>query len=149
MRILIIILINILFLMSNIIVQAKDSGVLYGWDSYFGLKWMSFGNGKVQSKYEGDIKNGKMHGVGIIEFPENGDREEGVWKDGKNWNTELKNKDGKVIGKFVSGVMTYGILFLRSTDFFHFTKKGYNNKYYMYGDNSKYMQYIGEVEDGL
>ena len=34
-----------------------------------GIVWKKVGQGKYQEKYEGEIKNGKPHGFGILIFP--------------------------------------------------------------------------------
>ena len=51
------ILISILLLSSPVIGQ--ETGVLYLYKTSSGKKWKTFGNGKVQPKYKGEIKNGK------------------------------------------------------------------------------------------
>ena len=53
MKNLLIILISILLLSSPVIGQ--ETGVLYQYETSSGLKWKTFGNGKVQPKYEGEI----------------------------------------------------------------------------------------------
>ena len=50
----------------------QETGVLYQYESSSGIQWKTFGNEKVQPKYEGEIKNGK------------------------EWNTKHKNKDGSM-----------------------------------------------------
>jgi len=105
MKHLLILLISILLLSSPLFGQ--ETGVLYQHESSSGIKWKTFGNGKVQPKYEGEIKNGDMwfilHGLGVITFPFDGKSIIGEWKNGKEWNTKHKNKDGKIIGKFEDG----------------------------------------------
>ena len=72
-----------------------------------GIKWKTFGNEKVQPKYEGKIKNGDMwfilHGLGVITFPYDGKSVVGEWKEGKEWNTKHRKRDGTLIGKFENG----------------------------------------------
>ena len=47
----------------------QETGVLYQYETSTGIKWKTFGNEKVQPKYEGEIKTGDMwfilHGVGV------------------------------------------------------------------------------------
>ena len=38
------------------------------YESPSGVVWKKVGNGKYQEKYEGEIKNGKPHGFGILIF---------------------------------------------------------------------------------
>ena len=67
MKHLLIILISILLLSSPVIGQ--ETGVLYQYETSSGIKWKTFGNEKVQPKYEGEIKNGKMDGLGVLIYP--------------------------------------------------------------------------------
>ena len=67
MKHLLIILIPILLLSSPVIGQ--ETGVFYQYETSTGIKWKTFGNEKVQPKYEGEKKTGDMwfilHGVGV------------------------------------------------------------------------------------
>ena len=78
----------------------QETGVLYQYESSSGIQWKTFGNEKVQPKYEGEIKNGKMDGLGVLIYPYGGKSVVGEWKDGKEWNTKHRNKDGKLIWNF-------------------------------------------------
>jgi hypothetical protein len=99
------IILSILLLSSPVIGQ--ETGVLYQYETSTGIKWKTFGNEKVQPKYEGEIKNGDMwfilHGLGVITFPYDGKSIVGEWKEGKEWNTKHTKKDGTFIGKFENG----------------------------------------------
>ena len=70
------IILSLLLLSSPVI--GKETGVLYLYESSSGFVLKSFGDGKVQPKYEGEIKNGDMwfffHGLGVITFPYDGKR---------------------------------------------------------------------------
>ena len=48
---------SILFISTNLFGQ--ETGVLYLYETSSGKKWKTFGEGKVQPKYKGEIKNGK------------------------------------------------------------------------------------------
>ena len=98
MKHLLIMLISILLLSSPLFGQ--ETGVLYQYESSSGIQWKTFGNEKVQPKYEGEIKNGKMDGFGVLIYPYGGKSVVGEWKDGKEWNTKHRNKDGKLIWNF-------------------------------------------------
>ncbi len=54
-----------------------------------------------------------LHGLGVITFPFDGKSIIGEWKNGKEWNTKHKNKDGKIIGKFEDGewILKWGVLY--------------------------------------
>jgi hypothetical protein len=81
-------------------VIGQETGVLYQYETSSGIKWKIFGNEKVQPKYEGEIKNGEMDGLGVLIYPYGGKSVVGEWKDGKEWNTKHRNKDGKLIWNF-------------------------------------------------
>ena len=59
----ILIILSILLLSSPVIGQ--ETGVLYLYETSSGKKWKPFGDGKVQPKYKGEIKNGEMDGLGV------------------------------------------------------------------------------------
>lgn len=61
---------------------------LYQYETSTGIKWKTFGNEKVQPKYEGEIKNGKMDGLGVLTYPYGEKSVVGEWKEGKEWNTK-------------------------------------------------------------
>ena len=94
----ILIFLSLLLLSSPLFGQ--ETGVLYQYESSSGIQWKTFGNEKVQPKYEGEIKNGKMDGLGVLIYPYGGKSVVGEWKDGKEWNTKHRNKDGKLIWNF-------------------------------------------------
>jgi len=152
MKHLLILLISILLLSSPVIAQGTD--VLYQHESPSGIKWKTFGNGKVQPKYEGEIKNGDMwfilHGLGVITFPFDGKSIIGEWKNGKEWNTKHKNKDGKIIGKFEDGewILKWGVLYFgfRNGKVGYYTEKweGFESE-----DNRDFSKYEGEIKIGL
>jgi hypothetical protein len=55
-------------------VIGHETGVLYQYETSTGIKWKTFGNEKVQPKYEGEITNMKptrlssIHDVGKSSF---------------------------------------------------------------------------------
>ena len=101
MKHLLIILISILLLSSPLFGQ--ETGVLYQYETSSGIQWKTFGDGKVQPKYKGDVKNGVPNGLGVLIFTD-GEKYVGEFKDGEFRNGILYNKDGNTIGKFVNGV---------------------------------------------
>ena len=76
------ILLSILLLSSPVIGQ--ETGVLYQYETSSGIQWKTFGEGKVQPIYKGEIKNGDMrfilHGLGVITFPYGEKSVVGEWK---------------------------------------------------------------------
>ena len=93
-KILLIFTLSILLLTSPLFGQ--ETGVLYLYESPSGFVLKSFGDGKVQPKYEGEITNGKPNGFGVLTYPYGGKSIVGEWKNGKElehqtyqkgWNT--------------------------------------------------------------
>ncbi len=93
----------ILFCLLTTYLFSQDTGVLYQYKTSSGIKWKNLGDEKVQPVYKGEIKNGKMNGLGVLIYPDEDKSIVGEWKNGKEWNTEHKNKDGIVLSKFVNG----------------------------------------------
>ena len=58
----------------------KKKGVLF--QSSGKLKWLNYRDENTIWKYEGEIKNGKPHGQGIVYY-DGGNKYEGEWKYGK------------------------------------------------------------------
>ena len=93
-------------------VNGEETGVLYLYESSSGLVLKSFGDGKVQPKYKGEITNGKPDGFGIMTYPYGEKSVVGEWKNGKEWNTKHTKKDGAIIGKFENGESVESIVVL-------------------------------------
>ena len=127
----------------------QETGVLYQYETSSGIKWKTFGDGKVQPKYEGEIKNGKMDGLGVLIFPYNGKSVVGEWKNGKEWNTKHTKNDGTLLGKFENGEwISWGVLYFkyRNEEFRFYTEKweGVVSK-----DNINEGKYEGEIKNGI
>ena len=92
----------------------EETGVLYQYETSSGLVWKTFGNEKLQPKYEGEITNGKPDGFGFMTYPYDGKSVMGEWKNGKEWNTKHTKKDGTFIGKFENGewVVSWGVFYI-------------------------------------
>ena len=111
MKHLLTLLISVLVLSSPVIGQ--ETGVLYQFKTTSGFIWKTFGKGKVQPKYEGEVSNGTPNGFGVLSYPFTyGKSVVGEWKKGKELNTEHYDNDGNLIGKWLNGKweLTYGIL---------------------------------------
>ncbi len=61
----ILIILSLLLLSSPVIGQ--ETGVLYLYETSSGKKWETFGDGKVQPKYKGEIKNGEPNGIWVFQ----------------------------------------------------------------------------------
>ena len=126
----------------------QETGVLYQYETSSGIKWKTFGDGKVQPKYEGEIKNGKMDGLGVLTYPYDGKSIVGEWKNGKEWNTKHTKNDGTLLGKYENGKWSKGfVLYVgyRNGEFGFYTEKweGVVSK-----DNKDWGKYEGEIENG-
>jgi hypothetical protein len=147
MKHLLIILISIFLLSSTVIGQ--ETGVLYLYESSSGFVLKSFGDGKVQPKYKGEISNGKPNGFGVLTYPYGEKSVVGVWKNGKEWYTKLTKKDGTLIGKFENGewIVSWGVLYMgyRNGKVGYYTEKweGVVSK-----GNQDVAKYEGDIRNG-
>ena len=101
----------------NLYAQSSEIGVLYQFKSSSGLVWKTFGQDKVQPKYECEVSNGAPDGFGVLSYPFSyGKSVVGEWKIGKEWFTEHYNKEGILLGKYVNGewILKWGVLFHHS-----------------------------------
>ena len=103
-----IILISFLLLSSPVIGNSHKGETLYGLGECLLLpcdyQWMGFGDKDTQPKYQGQIKDGKPNGLGVI-FDPNGSKYVGSWGNGK-WNGQGTHtwKDGsKFVGEWKDG----------------------------------------------
>ena len=109
------ILISTLLLSSPVIGDNRKGETLYRWGECCNdFVWKGFGDEETHPKYEGDIKDGKPNGFGILIIT-SGIKYVGEWKDGKEngqgtetWSDgniyEGEWKDGKRNGQ---GTLTY------------------------------------------
>ncbi len=83
----------------------QETGVLYLYETSSGKKWKTFGDGKVQPKYKGEIKNGKPNGQGIYTYPDE-ERYVGEFKNGiQDGQGTFSYPDGrKYVGEFKNGI---------------------------------------------
>ena len=143
------IILSILLLSSPVIGQ--ETGVLYQYETSSDFVWKTFGNEKLQPKYEGEITNGKPDGFGFMTYPYGKKSVVGEWKNGKEWNTKHTKKDGTLIGKFENGewLVSWGVMYLgyRNGEVGFFPEKweGVESK----EGNQDIWKYEGELENGL
>ena len=147
MKHLLIILISILLLSSPLFGQ--ETGVFYQYETSSGIQWKTFGDGKVQPKYKGEIKNGKMDGLGVLVYPYGEKSVVGEWKEGKEWNTKHRKKDGTLLGKFENGewIVRWGVLYKGQRN----GKWGYYKEKWKVKDenNWDFSKIEGEIKNGL
>ena len=127
MKHLLIILISFLLLSSPVIGNSHKGETLYMWGEVGSgdYKWMGFGDKETHPKYQGDVKNGKPDGLGVLIHP-NGGKYVGSWKDGKEngqgtytwndgrryvgewkdnskWNITFYLKNGNIVDRMENG----------------------------------------------
>ena len=123
---------------------------LYQYETSSGLIFKSFGDGKVQPKYKGEITNGKPNGFGVLTYPYGEKSVVGVWKNGKEWYTKHTKKDGTLLGKFENGewIGNRGVLYRGRRNFVigFYTEKweGFESE-----DNRDFSKYAGEIKIGF
>ena len=139
------ILISFLLLSSPVI--GEETGVLYQYETSTGIEWRTFGDYKIQPKYNGEIKDFKPNGQGIITYTDGreyvGEWSGGTWngqgkytfKDGFGYEGEWKNgtengmgyltypNGDKYIGQFKNGKMMNGKMYKKNGDI-HTQKNG-------------------------
>ena len=98
-----IILIYFLLLSSPVIGNNHKGETLFRWETSCCYEWKGFGDKETNPKYQGEVKNGKPHGFGILIFP-NGLKYVGEFKDGLSNGQGTSTYDGsKYVGEFKDG----------------------------------------------
>jgi len=101
-----IIIISIL-LFSNPVIGNKQKGeTLYVLGEYPDWKWVEFGDKKSQPEYQGQVKDGKPNGLGVL-ISTNGWKYLGSWKNGEIWNGTEYDNYGNIIYRWVEGKRRY------------------------------------------
>ncbi|SVD14536.1 uncharacterized protein METZ01_LOCUS367390, partial [marine metagenome] len=97
-------ILSLLLLTSSLFGQSYKGEVLYRWETPFGIQWKGFGNDETQHRYEGDVQNGKPHGLGVMKYID-GFKYVGEWKDGKpnGGGTGTNLKGDKYVGEWKDG----------------------------------------------
>ena len=125
MKHLLLILISLLLLSYPVIGNSHKGETLYRWGECCDYKWMGFGEKDTNPKYQGQVKNGKPDGLGVIIYSDgsmyvgrwkNGIREgqgsqihkgggkySGSWKNGSWWNGKQIDPNGNIIRMVVNG----------------------------------------------
>ena len=120
----------------------QETGVLFQYKISSGFVWKTFGKGKVQPKYEGEVSAGIPEGFGILSYPfTDGKSVVGEWKDGKEWNTEHFSKEGIVLGIWENGkwILKWGVLFERMGNGILVWSENGNEDYRV--------KYVGDIEN--
>ena len=104
------ILISILLLSSPVIGDNHKGETLYGWGNTLPYVWKGVGDKETQHKYQGQVKDGKPNGLGVL-ISTNGWKYFGSWKNGEIWNGTEYDNYGNIIYRWVEGKREYHNLY--------------------------------------
>ena len=79
----------------------KGENTFYRWGEGGYYNWMRFGDKETQPMYQGQVKDGKPNGLGVLIYPD-GSKYVGEFKNGK-WNGTEYDRDGTILSKIVYG----------------------------------------------
>ena len=96
------ILISILLLSSPVIGDNHKGETLYGWGECCDWVWKGFGDKETHPKYQGQVKDGKPNGLGVMTFGDS--KYVGGWKNDEKWNITQYDKNGNITGEWENGV---------------------------------------------
>ena len=97
------IIFSILLLSSPLFGDNHKVDTLYRWNISSSVQWYRFGDKFTRPQYKGEVENGKPNGLGVLIYPYNGKSIVGEWKNGKEWKTKHRTKNGSLILKFEMG----------------------------------------------
>ena len=105
------ILLSILLLSSPVIGDNHKGETLYMWGEFPDYKWMGFGDKDTHPKYQGQVKDGKPNGLGILILSNGLSKYVGEWKDGEKHGqgTETWSFGRKYVGEYKDGLPWNGI----------------------------------------
>ena len=101
-----IIIVSILLFSNLAIGNIQKVGTLYVLGEYPDWEWVEIGDKKTQPVYQGQVKNGKPNGLGIL-ISTNGWKYFGSWKNGEIWNGTEYDNYGNIIYMWVEGKRRY------------------------------------------
>ena len=132
----ILIILSILLLSSPLFGYRSGENTLFWLETSSGIQWKTFGDGNVQPKYKGEIKdfkpngqgtitlsdggnyvgefkNGKPNGQGTMTLPDGTTKYIGEWKNGKpnGQGTEITTDGSKFVGEFKDDSFLNGIFY--------------------------------------
>ncbi len=99
-------IISILLFSSPVIGNKPFEGTLYVLGEYPFWKWEEFGDIKTQPKYQGQVKDGKPNGLGVL-ISTNGWKYIGSWKNGKILSGTEYDNYGNIIYRWINGKKKY------------------------------------------
>ena len=95
-------LFSIFLLLSTLKGESDKSKILYVSGEYPDWKWKEVGDKEAQSKYQGQVKDGKPNGHGVM-ISTNGWRYFGSWMNGKIWSGTEYDTYGNIIYRWIEG----------------------------------------------
>ena len=98
------IILSILLLSSPVIGNSHKGETLYRWGESGNYKWLKLGDKETHSVYQGQVKDGKPNGLGVI-FDPNGSKYVGSWMNGEQngQGTETFPNGEKYVGEYKDG----------------------------------------------
>ena len=131
-----------------------DGETLYGWGKYPDWNWVEFGEKDTHPMYQGEVKDGKPNGLGIMTYPD-GHKYVGEFKDGlpNGQGTETYSTGEKYIGDKDgkrNGHVTF-IYFIRGDKYVGEFKDGqrHGQGTYTFGKGEfEGDKYVGKFKDG-
>ena len=104
-------IITSILLLSNPVIGNKQKGeTLYVLGEYPDWKWVKFRDKKTQTKYQGQVKDGKPNGLGVL-ISTNGWKYFGSWKNGEILNGTEYDNYGNIVYRWVEGKRSYHKLY--------------------------------------
>ena len=101
-----IIIFSFIIISINVFGENHNGEILYVLGEFPDWEWVQLREKKHLPKYQGEVKNGKPNGLGVLTST-NGWKYLGSWKDGAIWNgTEFDNL-GNIIFRWVEGKRKY------------------------------------------
>ena len=104
------IFLSILLLSSPVIGNSHKGETLYVLGEYPDWKWVEFGDKETQPKYQGQVKDWKPNGLGVL-ISTNGWKYFGSWNNGQIWNGTEYDNYGNIIYTWVNGKRKYSNLY--------------------------------------
>ena len=105
-----IIIISILLFSNHAIGNKQKRETLYVLGEYPDWKWVEIGDKKIQPVYQGQVKNGKPNGLGVL-ISTNGWKYFGSWKNGEILNGTEYDIYGNIIYRWIEGERRYHNLY--------------------------------------
>ena len=104
------IVITILIFSTPVIGNKHKGETLYVLGVYPDWEWVEFGNKETQPKYQGQVKDGKPNGLGVLTST-NGWKYLGSWKNGEILNGTEYDNYGNIVYRWVEGKRRYHKLY--------------------------------------